>query len=803
MKWVLALLAAASVCLAADGRAAKMAGLIRETSLDPDECYQVRDLSLVREDIRIFLTDGFLIFGKPVNGRHYSAVFVTREEIGDAELLVFAPNRGERLALATYTGSPTLNEHFKVAVMLFADDTYGRLMEQVRSHGEPRKSPERGILLEQEWNPVFRNLAASFEIRLVKELLEDSDPSLGFFYTAITGNRLGNFDVIYDPRAQVQITIGKVAFRDSQAFFDVWTSFQSRQFRNGANDAAPPEFQLSNFRVEATLEPDLRLKAKTKVIVTPAVKLEALAFDLSRRMHVSEAFVDGAPAEVFQRASMRSNLIENKRGDDVFLLIPPAALEPGRQYEVEFRHEGAVVSEAGNRVYYVGSRGNWYPNEPGQFARYDVTFRYPRDLDLVASGEIEEQRTEGEWSITRRTTSSPVRFFGFNLGDYERVTVKGDRYTVEVCANRQVEDNLRPAVNEMVIVPPTGWPRSSRRGGQILTVPVERRPPNPAARLHVVASEIASALEFMAEHFGPPPLKQVTISPIPGAFGQGFPGLVYLSTLSYLAPEDRPKETRTEYHRLFFSEILQAHETAHQWWGNVVTAASYRDEWLMEALANYSALLYLEKSKGNRVLESILAEYKRNLLAQTPGGRTVESAGPIVWGFRLNSSQTPGAWRTITYEKGSWILHMLRRRMGDERFLGMLGELRRRYEYHWITTEQFRLLAAEFLPPHSVDSKLEGFFDNWVYSTGIPSLQLRSSVRGKPPAVKVSGKLMQTEVGNDFNIYVPVVIQPAKGPLVTKWLETDSVPVEFEVTLRAMPLKVALDPMDSVLAVRK
>ena len=50
--------------------------------------------------------------------------------------------------------------------------------------------------------------------------------------------------------------------------------------------------------------------------------------------------------------------------------------------------------------------------------------------------------------------------------------------------------------------------------------------------------------------------------------------------------------------------MLQAHETAHQWWGNRVTAASYRDHWLMEGLANYSALLYVEKSKGGKSVDT-------------------------------------------------------------------------------------------------------------------------------------------------------------------------------------------------------
>src|SRR6185436_12892629 len=135
---------------------------------------------------------------------------------------------------------------------------------------------------------------------------------------------------------------------------------------------------------------------------------------------------------------------------------------------------------------------------------------------------------------------------------------------------------------------------------------------------------------------------------------------------------------------------------------------------------------------------------------------TIESAGPIVLGARLESSQTPVAWQSITYGKGSWILHMLRMLMGDDGFNAMLNQLRKRYEWKSIGTEEFRQLAAEFLPPKSGDPKLESFFDQWVYGTGIPSLKLSYSVRGKPPAVKLTGTIAQSDVDSEFSVQAPV-----------------------------------------------
>lgn len=251
--------------------------------------------------------------------------------------------------------------------------------------------------------------------------------------------------------------------------------------------------------------------------------------------------------------------------------------------------------------------------------------------------------------------------------------------------------------------------------------------------------------------------------------------------------------------KLFYDELLQAHETAHQWWGGLVYSASYRDDWLLEALANYSALMYLEKYKGAHELESLLENYRTGLLEKSASGQTVDAAGPIVLGTRLTSSLEPRAWQIITYGKGSWILQMLRQRMGDEQFSAMLTELVHRFSRRQLSTEDFRTLAAQFLPAKSDDSNLEGFFDQWVYGTGIPALKLTYTVKGKAPALRLVGTITQSEVGDDFSVLTPVEIQTGRGQSVTKWVRSSKEPVTFTVNLKQAPLKVTLDPHYAVL----
>ena len=788
MRLLVALLFTAAPAFAAS--AAELAQAIAGLSLDPGECYRIRDLTIAREDARFYLTDGYLIFAKPVGEARIAAVFTADVEGGDAEVLLMPPTRSERRSLASYSGSPNLDEHFDAAVFVFSDDSYAEVTAALRANPFNRKIPEIGMVLGDKWSATARNIANSFETRLVLDLLSQQ-PGQGFFTAALHGRKTGNLDVTYDPQALEQILVGQIAYRDNRPYLDIWTSFEALSFRKGLRRHAPAPFAARDYRIEARLDPDLLLHVETrlKLKVSDGGRV-VVPLEISPQMRITAARIDGTQAAVHRAESLRSNLIRNN-GNELFLVVGAQPLEAGREYEIEVRGEGTVIRNAGNHVYFVGARSNWYPRYAAQFATYDMTFRYPKELDLVTAGDVVSDKTEGEWRITRRRTAAPIRFAGFNLGAYERIKVSRAGYTVEVCANRRVERALEPKAPEPSVPLPPTWGRRRQPSLEPPASSLPLPPPNPTTKLQELAAEIAAEMEFMAARFGPPSLRSLTVSPVPGTFGQGFPGLIYLSTLSYVAPA-MPLDPRTQ---LFFTELLHAHETAHQWWGNIVTADAYHDAWLMEALANYSGMLFVEKRKGARTLEAVLNGYRDNLLKKAGGGEIVDAAGPIVMGPRLESSLTPDAWRHIVYGKGSWIVHMLRRRMGDEKFLAMLAQLRRRYEWQSITTEQFRQLAAAYLPPKSPDPKLEAFFDQWVYSTGIPALKLAASIKG----VRVTGTLTQSEVSDDFSVPVPIEIQFARGKPVTHWVQSASEPVRFTVTLKQPPSKVVLDPGQSVL----
>jgi hypothetical protein len=787
-RFLPALILLASLRPALAVTAADLGDTIQNVSLDPGQCYRVIDLNFNKEDVKVYLGSGYLVFTKPISFKpnrdmRLGAVFVATADGGDADVLLLPPTRSERASLATFTNSPNLEEHFKSAAFVFTDGTGDDLLAQLQNNPASKKSPEMGGLIAERWTPVLSNLISSFETRVVYDVLSPQRDT-GIFYMAVSGNQLDNFDVLYDPTAQDQIVVGKLGYRNDQTYFNTWTSFQSRSFRNGAASRGA-HYALDNIRIESTIQPNLTMQAVTRATLTlqqPEPR-SAIPFNLSPNMRITAASVDGRPAEVFDRASLRSNLIE--AGEDrQFLLIADRALDPAVPHEIEIHHQGAVIRDAGNQVYYVGSRGTWYPRSGAGLANYDLTFRYPKGLTVAATGVPAEDRIEDDWRITHVKTDTPIRFAGFNLGNFQSVVREHNGYRIELYANQQLESALTPRA----VLPDAPAPQAPfirRRPRQVNTlVPPPASPPDPAGRIDELTKNLLDTLDFMTQEFGPSPIRNLAVTPIPGGFGQGFPGLVYLSTLAYINPGQLPPRLRERSEETFYSDLLETHEVAHQWWGNLVVPASYHDDWLIESLANYSALLLLEQKKGVKAVDEVLDDYRTHLLTKTDTGRTLESAGPIIWGFRLESSLTPNAWRTVTYEKGTWIVHMLRRRLGDEKFLALLRDICS--HHHSISTEEFRDLASHYAP-NSADPDLKIFFDNWVYGTGVPTVKLSYSWRGG----KLSGSLVQRDVDESFAAYVPVEVQTGSKSDVY-WLPTGSDPVAFSIPLKSPPVRVSL-----------
>ncbi len=771
---------------------ASLSTQLRENLLDPEACFQVRDFPFRRYEARLYLTDGFLIFRKPIDGKRPGALFVAAEEAGDAEILLIPPNRLERQSLNAFTGAPTLNEHFRLAAFLFSDGSGERWLAELEGNPAAKRLPDRGVLLAERWNPTMRNLGLSLETRLLEDIVNGGGPGRGFFFAAISSDKLGNFDLLLDPRAREELLVGQLVNEDGRSRYHFWTHYEPRR---GTPRVPPaPPLRVDRFRVEARISSDLKFRAQVHLQVTATELVDVVPFDLSPRLRLGAARWNGQPAELFQREALRANLLRMGDSESALLRVP-SPLPAGTQGTLSFDEEGDIFVRAGNGVLYLATRATWFPQIGWQAAPFEAQFRHPKNLTLVCPG-LRTETVDNEEKVTTCKVERPVRLFGFNLGEFEHREIKRGGLEVELFANRRAEPALeRPA--PAVFLPPPVAPRRRLDVPSVLSQSLPTRV-DPLMRLEEMSEEIHGALDYFRGVFGPPPMARVVAAPIPGTFGQGFPGFLYLSTLAYLDDKSLPAEQRAEWQTRHFRDLLSAHEVAHQWWGNLVNFDTYRDEWLAEALANYSALLYLEKKRGAKALETVLDEYRRRLLRADSEGKTLESAGPVVFGVRLRASN-PQAWQTITYEKSSWILHMLRGRLGDAAFLALLGQLAIDFAGRPMNSEDLRRAAAARLPKGTPDPDLSLFFDTWVYSTGIPQYELTYVVRGAAPRARVEITLKQSKTAESFSTDVPIEILLPRGQRQRRWMRSGSEAETITVNTGAVPLKVQFDPKIGVL----
>ena len=253
---------------------------------------------------------------------------------------------------------------------------------------------------------------------------------------------------------------------------------------------------------------------------------------------------------------------------------------------------------------------------------------------------------------------------------------------------------------------------------------------------------------------------------------------------------------------------MLTHETAHQWWGDAVDWQSYRDEWMIEALANYSALLMLENEDSEK-MKIVLDHYRAELLKDTPNGIVAE-AGPVTLGGRLTSSMFPVAYETVLYGRGTWLIHMLRTTLrrasggkSDALFFKALKGLLAK-DHGKISTRDLQEAFEQVLPPeltYEGRKSLDWFFDSWVNGISIPQFEvedLHLVPAGKQ--VKVSGTIKESHAAKDLVTAVPVYGKNAKGDSqFIGFVFVDEPKTEYTLNAPAGSKDIVLDPENTIL----
>jgi hypothetical protein len=783
--------------------------------LDPHSVYHVRDASIDRPSLHLDLDDGTLAFTEDICGRITGAFFE-----GEGEIRLRPPNRAERGSLALFTGMAILEEQITSGYLRFNDDTAAVL--------QPYLTPDpEGADFAKEWSDASRGLAEFDALRLLLDFSHllpvqgKNEPNRKFpslLHAHLLGKKLGSFEVFWDAGSAEPLWAGQPRMKDDTLFFDIWTSFAPA----GGAAAAPRSIgdaSITSFRIWASVQPPTMLRASTDVNIRIRSGGErTLLFELSRYLKIDVVQADGHSLDFIQNPAIEGTQLRRK-GNDLVAVVFPAPLAAGQELKLRFNYAGEVLSDAGNGLLYVGERGTWYPNFGLSPAQFEMEFHYPATWTLVATGKQilrvggvdgEKGDEAGVEKASRWSSERPIPVAGFNLGKYVRAEAKAGKILVEAYGTKGVEKSFPKGQPEVI----GELPGRSRSVAPIVVTPP---PPSPARDVQAVADRAAKAIGIFSQWFGPYPYGSLALTQMPGDLSQGWPGLVFLSSGAFLSPQEQTDLQLAPVTRALDSQVL-VHETAHQWWGDLVLWKSYRDQWISEGLANYASLLMLEQQNPAQ-FRQILEKYRRDLLSKNKDGEWLRDAGPVTLGQRLDSSHFPRGYEAISYERGTWLFHMLRMMLRDseaasharkgraspeEPFFRALRKIRERYAGKSINTQELVQVFEEELPRplwYEKRPKLDWFLEGWIEGTAIPELKTREiHITEKAGVTTVTGVIVQRDVPDDLVTAVPVYATTAGNSLVFLGeVLADGAETAFRLIAPSGARKIVLDPKQTIL----
>ncbi len=224
------------------------------------------------------------------------------------------------------------------------------------------------------------------------------------------------------------------------------------------------------------------------------------------------------------------------------------------------------------------------------------------------------------------------------------------------------------------------------------------------------------------------------------------------------------------------------HEIAHQWFGNAVTERDWDHVWLSEGFATYFTQLFIEQAYGRDEFTENMRRSRQTVMdfyMKTPDYRIVHE----------NLDDMSLVSNGMTYQKGAWVLHMLRGRIGDDRFRRGIREYYRRYQNASATTGEFREVMEQ-----ASGHDLSDFFQQWLYRGGVP--RLAASWTWDAAARAVTIDLRQEQAGPTFMLTVEVGLGPSRVERIE--MTTASARATFAVDQE--PATVVFDPGVRLLA---
>ena len=495
---------------------------------------------------------------------------------------------------------------------------------------------------------------------------------------------------------------------------------------------------------EKSLGGDVTIRAK---VVDES--LAAFAFDLSEQHTVtSVSLADKALEYERDGALVRCELPEALGEDEEFAVTVSYAREEREALASGRRRRRSAVlwaeTEAG--LPWVGTscqgpgahawwpcKSNYFnPEDKPESVRIDLTV--PEDLYAVSNGKLESITESGEgWRKFTWQHDYPLETY--------TVTANVAPYVV-------VERDLElPGIEKPVPF-------------------IYYVLPENAEKAALQFQDVPEMLEIFSEAFGPWPFPDAKFALVETSFW----GMEHSTAVAYGSSypawcQKTGAKDRYERRNRDFDYIL-VHESAHEWWGNAVSANDWGHFWIHEGFGTYAEGVYIEKTIGRERADAYFA---------AQGARSISPKGSL---YRGEDPESGAAYSGLIYSKGAAVLHTLRHYVNDDdAWWDTLRTFNLRHRYGNADTEDFRAVLEE-----KTGREWEQFFAEWFYGAGAPSVTGSISLEGG----KAIAELECTGNGaTEFHVPVDIAwTEDGESKIKRLWLDPGSNQFEWKTAAK-------------------
>ena len=504
-----------------------------------------------------------------------------------------------------------------------------------------------------------------------------------------------------------------------------------------AQRAERPTLNITGYTIDAELDPSTHhLAAKAVVAFTAPESMELVSFGFHPALKVTSITDDGG------------KLLTGERSADGTIRVSPAApFMPGQVNRWTFVYEGMITGNDDGPVEglklaaiqepitYLLYPARWFPTTGYLIDRFtaEMHIRVPKGMRVFASGSTGAPK--------------PVKLANGKDGDQFDFNWSKPGFPGTIIAGRYVG-------------PVTAGP-----GNVKVYLTVARQ-----ASGNEVAQTAAKEYDFFTDSFGSPESSHLNVVEIPD---DTLPAVWAPELAAVLGSRIADKS----------GVRLLANTIAHQWWGSQVSPRTMNDAWIMNGMARYGELMYLEDQSGKSALRAALQDVAAGALAyDTIPLSSAGRLGPFSPEFQ-----------SMTLEKGAMVFHMLRWEVGDKAFLATLKGALSQYTDASIRTTDFIKVADA-----QSDQQLTAFFAQWIDGTGAPQFTNKYAIYrlGNNKGFRTIGEIQQ-----DLDLFrMPVELRvETDGKTESQKVEVVGTDTPFVFDTFGRPRRISIDPSDWVL----